>query len=42
MQAPKEEHSKNKEESRRHIQKDFIAKKVIYSQVSKVILSSLF
>jgi hypothetical protein len=42
MQAPKEEHSRNKEDSRRQIQKECITKKIIYSQVSKVLLWSLF
>jgi hypothetical protein len=42
MEAPKEEHSRNKEDSRRQIQKDLIANNIIYSHVSKVILWSLF
>jgi hypothetical protein len=42
MQAPKEEHSRNKEDSRRQIQKECITKKIIYSQVSKILLWSLF
>jgi hypothetical protein len=42
MHAPKEEYSRSKEDSRRQIQKECITKKIIYSQVSKILLWSLF
>jgi hypothetical protein len=42
MQNPKEEHSINKEDSKRRIQKDCIAKKIIYSHVSKVFYGHCF
>jgi hypothetical protein len=42
MKAPKEEHSINKEDSRRGIHKECITKNIMYSQVSKVLLWSFF